>query len=346
MQTATYTGPGDVKLQNKPVPTPGPGELLLRVGANTICGTDLRIMRGEKTTGMRSGVTLGHEFAGTIEALGEGVTGYEVGQMAAVCPVISCGYCERCLNDYEHLCTNSTLFGYWEDGGLASHALIPARAVKRGNVVTVDKEMDPAVLALAEPLSCCLHGLEQYRVEPGDTVVVLGAGPIGLIHTQLAKLAGAGTVIVTNRSPERRQTALEMGADIVVNPREENLRKVIDGVTNGRGADVVVVAIGVAALATEALTLVRAGGRVNFFAGFPVGTTTEIDPNLVHYSELQITGGSNTRRREFRKAVALLESGRFDASGFITNRIPLSELERAFETVAAREGVKTAVIPD
>ncbi|MDP9806613.1 2-desacetyl-2-hydroxyethyl bacteriochlorophyllide A dehydrogenase [Trueperella bonasi] len=347
MLAAQLNAPEDLKLVEKDRPTAGPGEVLLKIEANTMCGTDYRLYTGAKTAGVRGGVVPGHEIAGRVEEIGEGaeqiVPGLEVGQQATVSIVVSCGYCRNCLNDREHLCVNLELFGYAIDGGLQEYMVVPERALRRGNLITTSEELDPKALCLAEPISCCLNGLDQFKVEAGDTVAVLGAGPIGLIHAQLALASGAKHVFVSNRSEERRKVADRLGA-IGVGPDE--LAERVAAVTDGAGADVVIVCIGAPDLAQEALELAAEGGRVNYFAGFPKGSTSEMEPNLIHYKELKVTGGSNARRRDVVRAIKLLEKGVINVGEIVTHTFPLSKVKDAYAAVNDRLGVKICVVPD
>ncbi len=345
MLAAVLHAPRDLRLEHVPTPEPGPGEVVLDIEATTLCGTDLRLISGAKTSGVRPGVVLGHEIAGRVAALGEGVSGVRVGDQATVSIVVSCHRCHACLNDREHLCENLRLIGYGIDGGFAERMLVPADAVASGNLVVTPHEIPATTLALAEPLSCVLNGARQVRVQPGETVVVLGAGPIGLLHAQLARVAGAGQVIVTNRSAHRRELALRLGATRALDPATADVRAAVVEATGGRGADVVIVAVGAAELAGQALALAGIGGRVSYFAGFPKGSTAEVDANLIHYNELIVTGGSNARRADVVRAVDLLSAGVIDAESLVTNQVPLSRFEEAIALVSGRTGVKTAVVP-
>ncbi|WP_415933943.1 alcohol dehydrogenase catalytic domain-containing protein [Varibaculum cambriense] len=347
MRAATLNAPEDLRLVEKEKPTPGKNEVLLKIEANTMCGTDYRLYTGAKTSGVSYGTVPGHEIAGRIVEIGEGVEqiqpGLRIGQQATVSIVVSCGSCPNCLQDREHLCSNLELFGYAIDGGLQEYLLVPERALRRGNLITTNKELDPKALCLAEPISCCLNGLDQFKVNLGEVVAVLGAGPIGLIHAQLALASGARHVFVSNRSPERRQVADRLGA-IGVSPEE--LEDRVKEVTNGAGADVVIVCIGASELAQDALELARDGGRVNYFAGFPKGSMTQMEPNLIHYKELQVTGGSNARRRDVKQAIQVLEAGAIYVEEIVTHTFPLSQVHEAYQAVHDRIGVKIAVIPD
>lgn len=349
MLAARLHAPNDLRVEEVPTPRPGPGEVLLDIEMTTLCGTDLRLISGAKTAGVRPGVIMGHEMAGRIAELGDGVDavvpGLAVGQQATVSIVVSCNRCAACLAGREHLCANLELFGYGIDGGFAEQVLVPARAVASGNVIVTPKDLTPKQLALSEPLSCVLNGAHQFNTQPGDTVVVLGAGPIGLLHAQLARYSGAGKVIVTNRSAGRRELAEELGATISVDPTSTDLDRVVRDATDGAGADVVIVAIGEPSLANQALQLAAIGGRVNYFAGFPKGSTAVMDPNLIHYNELQVTGGSNARRKDVVDAVKLLANSAIDAEKIVSHTFALADFDKALEAVGNRVGVKTGVTP-
>ena len=346
MKAAIFVGPGEVELGEVETPTAGPGELVIKVGANTVCGTDVRIIRGEKTAGIDHGVVLGHEVAGYIAEVGEGVTGYHVDDLVGLTPIISCGHCYYCNRDLEHFCVDMKIVGYAVNGGLAEYMKVPAHAVARGNVVKADKHLRPEHVALAEPLSCCLSGLRSYEVHVGDTVVILGAGPIGLIHLQLALLRGATQVIVSDISASRRAAAVEFGATLTVDPSSEGLQQVVKDATQGRGADLAVICIGRPQLFADALGVVRKRGRVNVFAGFPAGGTAAFDPNAIHYGEITVTGASNARRSDYEQAVRLIESGRIAVEKMVTNSFPLSKVLEAIDYSAGGEGIKVAVVPD
>ena len=192
MLAAQFLRPDELSLVEVPTPEPGPGEVLLKVEAATICGTDLRIVSGAKSAGVRPGVIMGHEIAGRVHSVGAGVDESLVGKQAAVAIVVSCNHCRACLAGREHLCPNAELFGYAIDGGLAEYVLVPAKAVAQGNLITTTIEVKPTHLALAEPLSCVLNGFEQYRVRPGDTAVVLGAGSDAVRVSESLKLLNYG----------------------------------------------------------------------------------------------------------------------------------------------------------
>lgn len=344
----TFQGPGKpAELKEIPTPEPGPGEVLIKMGANTVCGTDLRILKGEKTKGIDLGVVLGHEPAGYIEALGEGVEGYNVGDLVGVPPLLACGVCAYCRRGVDVMCDNPQVIGYGVNGGLAEYMLVPRFAVDGGFIIPAPvNDMDPAEFALAEPLSCCINGMDTYQVEVGDTVVIMGAGPIGMFHTQLCKLAGATNIIVSDPATARAAVAKELGATHVINPLEDDLNALVMDLTGGLGADVVVICIGRPQLVNDALKLARKQGRVSIFAGLAGTGESQIEANLIHYREIKLLGAANSDRRQYERAIALIKSGQINASKLVTHRFPLSKATEAIEFVASGEGIKVAVVPD
>lgn len=345
MKALVFDGPGDVQLKDVPTPEAGPGQVLLKVGANTVCGTDVRFIKGVKI-GAKAGTVLGHEVSGTVVQVGDGVTDYQVGDIGSVLPGVTCGACRMCRRGKEQFCLHNFGIGVTVDGGLAEYVLLPERAVARGNFCVAAPGTDIVGLALVEPLSCVLNGFDNYGVDVGDTVVILGGGPIGLLHLTVIKRAGAGRVIVSDPSESRRRTAESVGADLTVDPTTQNLREVVWDATGGLGADLVVVAIGIPQLFADALGLVRIGGRVNAFAGFPKGETVPIDPNLVHYREIAVTGASDSSRRQAERALELIERGLVPTDVIISDTYPLSRALEGIDYYSSGKGMKVAVVPD
>lgn len=342
MIAAVFKGPHEIEIQELETPRIAPGEMLVKTGANTVCGTDVRILRGEKTKGIVLPAVLGHEIAGHIAEVGRDVRDYEAGMPVAISPEIPCGRCYPCQHDMENMCADLKLFGYDVPGGLSEYVRIPASAVQIGGVFVANKDLPSEHLALSEPLACCVNGHRRSRTGVDDTVLVMGAGPIGLFHVQLARLAGARTVIVSEISEVRRNLAKDLGADIVVDPTAEDLAEVVG---ESGGVDVAMICIGVPVLANEALQLARPGGRVNVFAGLAGKGWAEVEANLIHYKELEVTGTSNSRRREYATALRLIERGDVNVEPMLTHRYPLASAVEAIEMSASGEGVKIAVMP-
>ncbi len=345
MLTAVFQRPGQMEMMEVDTPEIEPDEVLVKVGANTICGTDVRIFRGEKTKGVPLPTVLGHEVAGHVHRVGRNVRGYEVGAPVAMAPVIACHRCFYCQNGMENVCPNQKIVGYDVKGGLSEYISIPADAVAAGNLFVAQKDLPSEYLALAEPLACCVNGHHRSRIHLNSTVLIMGSGPIGLFHLQLALLAGARTVIVSEPSAPRRAVASTLGAHITVDPSSEDLSCVVSEDTGGLGVDVVIICIGVPRLINDALHMARQGGRINIFAGLAAKGWAEVEANLIHYKELEVTGSANSRRADYQTALQLIESGRIKVEAMVTDRFPLRSAHAALDKAASGEGIKIAVMP-
>lgn len=346
MKAAVFVGPGQLELREVPTPHAGEGEIVLKTGSNTVCGTDVRIMKGEKSAGVRPGVILGHEISGYVHEIGKGVEGYAEGDLVGINPTVSCGTCFYCRTGAEHLCERAELFGYAIDGGLADYVLIPKQAVTRRALYKAADHLTPAEVSLGEPLGCVLNGVANYEPKMGDTVLIIGAGPIGLLHVMVNKYLGASQIIVSNTGEERLKIARELGATAVVDPTTTDLEEYVRSLTDGRGADVTVVCIGRNELFQQALECTRPKGHVSAFAGFAKGSLSEMDPNLIHYNELVVTGGSNTSRANYEKALRLIGEGAVNAKALHTDTYALDDLFAALDRVQSGEALKVSVVPN
>ena len=342
MKAAVLRAPQVLEVGDIETPEAGPGELILSVRAATVCGTDLRILSGKKTKGVRFPSIIGHEFAGVVVQTGSGVTAFN-GDRVCMDPVIPCRACSYCKAGLENVCLNRQAMGYEFDGGFAEFVRIPAIALTSGNVFKMPNGMSFEAAALSEPLACCINGQKNAQVGLGDSVLIMGAGPIGLMHAALAKAAGARQVIISEPNASRRQAALERGVNHACDPMKESLLDFVKQRTDGLGADVVILAIGVPALANEALSIVRKGGRVNLFAGFSQGDMSSIDVNLIHYNEITVTGASALTRQGYELALHMLSSGQIDATSLITHRYAVADSMAAFEAASNGSALKVAI---
>ena len=343
MKAAVLRAPQVLEVGDIETPEAGPGELILSVRAATVCGTDLRILSGKKTKGVRFPSIIGHEFAGVVVQTGSGVTAFKNGDRVCMDPVIPCRACSYCKAGLENVCLNRQAMGYEFDGGFAEFVRIPAIALTSGNVFKMPNGMSFEAAALSEPLACCINGQKNAQVGLGDSVLIMGAGPIGLMHAALAKAAGARQVIISEPNASRRQAALERGVNHACDPMKESLLDFVKQRTDGLGADVVILAIGVPALANEALSIVRKGGRVNLFAGFSQGDMSSIDVNLIHYKEITVTGASALTRQGYELALHMLSSGQIDATSLITHRYAVADSMAAFEAASNGSALKVAI---
>jgi len=340
LKTAVYYGPRDVRLEEKEVPKIGDKELLVRVHACGVCGTDVKtVMRGHPL--IKSPTVLGHEIAGEIVKIGKNVTDHRIGERVVVAPYVPDGTCYYCLHGRYTLCT-----GLYDQspapGGFAEFVKVPPNIVKKGTL-EISNTVSYEEAALTEPLACCLHGIEECRVSVGDCIAIVGDGPIGLMHLQLAKVKGATKIILSGQLNERLRLAEELGANVTVNETEEDpVRKVMDE-TNDLGADAVIVAVGSVAAAEQGLKLVRKGGIVNLFGGFPGQSELKLDPNLIHYSEVTVTGTFGFSHITFARALQLISTRSVEMNKLITHRFKLDEVPTAIDVLADRKGLKAVV---
>ena len=345
MKAVILQKPGEFGLGVAADPRLEAGDLLLRVKACSLCGTDIRVLEGKKTRGVRYPSIIGHEFAGTIEEVGQDIKEFRCGDRVSVAPVMACHACRYCMEARENACRNRVAIGYEYDGGFAEFVRIPARAVAYGHVVRIPDGTGFDEAALAEPLACCINGSRKVDVGLGDAVLIVGAGPIGLMHLQLARAAGAGMVLVSEPNPRRREEAARFGADRVVDPAAESLREIVMGATGGLGADALIMAIGVPGIVNDLLKLVRKGGRLNLFAGFPDAGTTTIEANLIHYNEIVVNGTSACTRLDYLTAVSMITSHRVNVKDLVTHRFGLDGFAEAYNLHGSGVGLKLVIEP-
>ena len=347
MLAAVYHGPNDLRVENVPVPNIGKGELLVKVLSASICGTDLRIYHGNHRMYKSGTVRIpGHEVVGTIEKVGEEVKNYATGQRVFCAPNTGCGHCLQCVTGNNNLCANYDAIGITSDGGFAEYVRIPANSVQQGNVIPISESVDPAMAALIEPFACVLRGQNALHIKPGEVVLILGAGPIGVMHTKLARARGAGRVIVSEPIPERATQAGRMGADRVVDPISEDLKSVLNAESLGHGADAIIVAAPSHAAQVSALDLAAIRGRINFFGGLPKDRPTiNFNSNLVHYKELIITGTTACSTADCWQATQIINSGLVDLSDVVSQRFPLRDAAIAFAAAEDRKSLKIVLEP-
>ena len=347
MLAAVYHGPNDLRVEDVAVPKIGAGEILVKVLSASICGTDLRIYHGNHRMYQPGTIRIpGHEVVGTIAKVGSGVQNYSIGQRVFCAPNTGCGHCNQCVTGNNNLCKNYDAIGVTSDGGFAEYVRIPANSVQQGNVIPVSEAVDPAVAALMEPFACVLRGQNALHIKPGDVVLVIGAGPIGVMHVKLARARGAGRVIVSEPIPDRAAQVLQMGADRVVNPASEDLQSAVKEESHGRGADVIIVAAPVHAAQENSLELAAIGGRINFFGGLPKDRPMiQIDSNLVHYKELVITGTTACSTADCWQAAQIVNSGLIDLSDVVSRRFLLRDAVAAFAAAEDRKSLKIVLEP-
>ncbi len=347
MKALRLYGKNDIRLVEVPVPAINENEMLLKVDAAAVCGTDVRMWQnGYKNVDEAHPLTLGHELAGTIAKVGGNVAFYKEGMQVALAPNIGCGICDMCVSGRPHLCEEYKAFGINMDGGFAEYTVIPEKAIRQGNLMILPKGVTPAEAALNEPLSCAYNGFTKCNVQPGEFAMVVGAGPIGLFHAMLLKMAGAAKVIMNDLSEERLQEAKEIIPGIVTYSGKD-LPGFIAQETNGRGLDIAITACPVPQVQSAMLPLMNYGGRVNFFGGIPADKQpVAIDTNLVHYKELILTGSTRACTAQFRKTLEFVSAGLLPLSRMITGEYPIDGIMTAFENAKAAKGLKNVIVFD
>lgn len=347
MAALVYYGAHDLRLENVPVPQISAKEILLQVSSASICGTDLRIYHGNHRKYPEGTIRIpGHEVVGVIANIGENVQDFQAGQRVFIAPNIGCGHCRLCIAGKNNLCPNYQAVGVTVDGGFAEYMRIPEQAILQGNVMPISDSVDPAVAALTEPFACVLRGQNALNIQPGNVVLVMGAGPIGIMHIKLARLRGAGRVIVSEPAEERLAQAVQTGADRAVNPLKEDLNQILMEESNGAGADAIIVAAPAHQAQESALQLAAIGGRINFFGGLPKDKPhIQLDSNLVHYKELVITGTTACSTYDCWQAAEIINSGRIELSDIISRRFPLSDALEAFNVAEQRTSLKVVIEP-
>ncbi|WP_150240682.1 zinc-dependent dehydrogenase [Nocardiopsis quinghaiensis] len=346
MLVARFYAPGDIRLEQAPEPTAGPGQIKIAVVNCSTCGTDVKISRHGHHH-IRPPRVIGHEIAGRIVEVGSGVTGWAEGDRVQVIAAIPCGTCAECSDGRFTVCSRQESMGYHHDGGFAEYMVIPEAVLAVDGVNRVPENIDFAEASVAEPLACVLNGQEIAGVGEGDTVVVMGAGPIGCLHVRLARARGASRVYLVDLNRGRLDmSAAIVGPDAAICGEEADAVEEVLRLTDGRGADVVITAAASGRAQEDALRMVARSGRISLFGGLPKDAPIiQLDANAVHYRELRIFGANGSSPEHNRRALELISSGAVPVADLITERMSLSDVHKAIETVASGTAIKVTIQP-
>jgi L-iditol 2-dehydrogenase len=345
MRAALLFGKEDLRVQEVPTPQVGPEEVLLAVQAAALCGTDIRMFRGgAKGVGPTTPLILGHELAGTVARAGRSVSGFQEGQRVAVAPNMGCGTCDACVSGNTHFCEKGyRAFGINLPGGFAEFVLVPAEAVRQGNLCPIPAEVSFAAAALAEPLSCVFNAFQRCAIRPGDQVLIIGAGPIGLMHAKLARMGGASRIILNDLSAERLEECRRLEPGLVTIPGGDPAAELLS-LTSGKGLEVVITACPAPEAQVTALKVAAVNGRVVFFGGLPAErSVVGLDTNLIHYRQLVVTGTARQSLSQFRQVLRLIADGLVRVDELVSARWPLERIGEAFQTVLRASGLKHVV---
>ena len=335
-------GVRNLRIERVNVPEVEAGEVLVKVKAATTCGTDLKILqRGYAEKVIKLPTIFGHEWAGEVVEVGEGLKWPKKGMRIRAGNSAPCLHCAMCQKGRYNLCENMI----WLWGAYADYIKVPARMVLV-NMQEIPQHVSYEEAAITEPLACVLHGAEKASVKLGDAVIIIGAGPIGLLHLLAARKRGAEKVISIDLVEERLDFAKKLGADETINPEKENVVEKVQQLTGGCGADIVIEAIGLPQTWEQALKLVRKGGTVLEFGGCPPGTEIKVNTELLHYGEVTVRGAFHATPLHFKKALNLIASRTIDVRPLITKKMKLEEINEAFKILSTTKSeIKIAIIP-
>ncbi len=345
MKAMVVHAPMEFGLEKIPVPKTPLGGMLLKVDACGLCGSDLRTLRsGHRKVTLPW--TIGHEISGTVVEVGDQFQGpWQPGNFLAVGPMAYCGHCDFCFSGQLELCENYREIGQAWPGGFADYIAIPEECVRLGNIREVSKDADPAYIAISEPVSSCVNAQEKGNVSLGDTIVIIGSGPVGCIHTSLARARGAAKIILVDIVQDRLKMAEAFGPDCLVNAAEVDLVAEVRRLTNGKGADIVITATPSPQAQVQAVEMARKGGRILLFGGLPVGQSKPgVDMNIIHYNALHLIGTSAFAPRHQLQALSLITSGRIPMQHLVT-KFPLEDFIQGAQQALDGKLLKAVFLP-
>jgi L-iditol 2-dehydrogenase len=345
MKAVMYYAPKDIRIETIPVPYCGDNEIRVKVDACAVCGTDLKSYNNGNPR-IKAPLPMGHEFTGLVETIGKDVEGFSIGDRVVMATTISCGECYYCKRGWRNICVNLAPMSFSYAGGMAEYTTIPARALKNGHVIKVPEGVKAEYAALSEPVSCAVNTSEICEVQKGDTVVVIGAGSLGMINACVAREFGAKKIILVNRTKPRLERARSFGFDVLIHSEEQDAVQIIFDETDGIGADVVIVAAPAAKPQEQAIEMVRKRGAVCLFASLPVGKNLlSLDSRKIHYGELRVLGISDSTPRHVEKAVELISNNRLPMDKLATHVLGLDEIFKAFELMQSGASLRVVLKP-
>lgn len=343
MKAAVFEGIETINVRELPIPDCKEGEMLVRVETCCICGGDIRNFH----TGLRYGVSqqvMGHEISGVVEEAGKNVTRFKAGDRVAIAPDVSCGECYYCKRGLVNLCMNHRMLGTNWPGGFAQYIHLPAEVLRHGFVEHIPDNLDFDEAAMAEPAASVIACQEYNNVSLGDTVVVIGDGPVGCIHLEVAKARGAFKTIMVGLT--RLDTVPQFNPDYIIDSANQDPVEEVRKITNGLGADIVICAAPVASIQKQAVEMVRKRGKVVLFGGVSKNNPmTTLNSNLIHYNEITVVGAFSYPATGLAKAISLIAAGKISAKKYITKRVKLDEIPEGMACAEQGKALRVAVKP-
>ncbi len=345
MKAIVYHAPGDIRVEQVTVPQCGDDEIRVKIDACAVCGTDLKAYVSGNPR-IKAPKVMGHEFAGLVDTIGKDVKGFDIGDRIVMATSVACGDCYYCHKGHRNLCANIAPMGFTFEGGMAEYTVIPARALQGGHAIKVPSSVPAEHAALAEPLSCAVNSCFNCDIQQGDVVVVVGAGPMGILNACAAQQFGASKIILAEINAERLKQAEPFGFDVLVDPANEDLAEIVMQQTDGVGADVVIVAAPAAKPQEDALTFVRKRGTVCLFASLPAGKSEiTIDSRIIHYGEIKLVGSSDSTPQQVEKSVEIISNGSLKADKLASHILPLDDIMKAYELMKSGEALRVVLKP-
>lgn len=348
MKALRFHAPGDVRIEDVPEPECGPTEIKIKVKNCSTCGTDVKI-RDNGHPNITGVTTMGHEVAGEIVEIGEDAVGdFSVGDRVQVIAAVPCGECYECQKGWMEVCQNQTSVGYQYDGGFAEYMIVPEEVLKVDGLNLIPDNVGFDEASAAEPFACAINAQEQLGIEEGDFVVVFGAGPIGCMHTRIARgVHNVGQVWMVDVNPERLEMSAEaVNPDGTINAAEEDVVERVMELTDGRGADVIITATPAGITQEQAIAMAARNGRISFFGGLPkTNPTITADSNVIHYRQLHIHGANGSAPDHHKQALQYISTGQIPVKDLITRHVPLEDATEALDIVQKGEAIKVTVEP-
>ncbi len=344
MKAALLYGIDDLRLENISIPEITEYEILVKNSRSFVCGTDVRMLKnGNKNIQEGKGIVIGHEFSGTIAKVGKNVNGYLEGERVFIAPNIGCGTCLHCISGNSHMCKDYRAFGIHMDGGFAEFVRIPKEAIQHGNVIKLSDSISFAEASLIEPFSCAYNGFERAQIAPGDSVLIQGAGPIGIMHAKLAKMAGASYVMVSDVLQERLDIVRSIDPSFIT-ILSDRVREEVNSITNGMGTDVSITACPSPEAQILAVELGAVNGRIIFFGGLPERKQfVPINTNIIHYKQLIVSGTSKASLLQIFKSIKLVETGVIRLNDLVSEEFSIDEVHSAFDCAIKGNGLKYGI---
>ena len=346
MKAAVYHAPGDIRIEDRQDPVPAMDNLVVKVDACAICGTDVKLATAGHPRCHPPRI-IGHEMVGTIIHVGTAIKEFTVGERITLATTVACGNCRYCRMGLGNLCPDSKPISFDFDGAFANYLAVPPLALAGGNVIKVPAGIPDEIAALCEPLSCVANALELAGFAAGDNVLVIGGGPLGALHVALARAMDAGEVMIVQRSEPRLSMLRALAGITVIDGKTEDAAAVVAKKTRDLGADIVSVCAPAKDAQEQALRFARKGGTVSLFASLPKGKSDIVlDSRTIHYSELKIVGASDSRPEHVQQVVDLMAEGRLELGGLVTHHTSLARFHEGIEWMLEKKSLKVVVHPE